>query len=75
MNGRTIPETCGVFTKDPFWAVSVGDPPNVSAQAQVIERNDTMKRCIFEAFDAACDRHRLRFMQILGSATAVHFTQ
>eukprot|EP00438_Fugacium_kawagutii_P016947 Skav230410 [mRNA] locus=scaffold4006:68851:69996:+ [translate_table: standard] len=49
--------------------------PKEAGPAQVIERNDTMKRCIFEAFDAACDRHRLRFMQILGIGSAVHFTQ
>lgn len=36
----------------------------IPKQAQVIERNDTMKRCIFEAFDTACDHHRVRFMQM-----------
>ncbi|CAJ1337985.1 unnamed protein product [Effrenium voratum] len=36
----------------------------IPKQAQVIQRNDTMKRCIFEAFDAACDHHRVRFMQM-----------
>eukprot|EP00434_Breviolum_minutum_P024214 symbB.v1.2.021379.t1/scaffold1843.1/size100617/15 len=36
----------------------------IPKQAQVIQRNDTMKRCIFEAFDKACDGHRVRFMQM-----------
>ncbi|CAE7255259.1 dlpC [Symbiodinium necroappetens] len=36
----------------------------IPKQAQVIQRNDTMKRCIFDAFDAACDKHRIRFMQM-----------
>jgi len=31
-------------------------------QAQVIERNDTMKNCIFEAFDSTCERHQHAFM-------------
>jgi len=36
----------------------------IPKQAQVIERNETMKRCIFDAFDCACDKHRVRFMQM-----------
>lgn len=60
-----------VETPKPF-QVQVADIAKLSAaclaccEAQVIERNDTMKRCIFQAFDDACDRHKSRFMQMLG---------
>jgi len=33
-------------------------------QAKVIERNDAMKRCIYNTFDATCRRHREAFMQM-----------
>mmetsp|Transcript_56316 Transcript_56316/g.121352 ORF Transcript_56316/g.121352 Transcript_56316/m.121352 type:complete len:728 (-) Transcript_56316:67-2250(-) len=36
----------------------------ITKQAQVLKRNDTMKACIFKAFDAACERHRVSFMQM-----------
>ena len=55
-----------VETPKPF-QVQVADIAKLSAaclaccEAQVIERNDTMKRCIFQAFDDACDRHKSRF--------------
>jgi len=36
----------------------------ITKQAQVIDRNETMKSCIFATFDKACDQHRIRFMQM-----------
>eukprot|EP00931_Biecheleriopsis_adriatica_P109711 TRINITY_DN8397_c0_g1_i1.p1 TRINITY_DN8397_c0_g1~~TRINITY_DN8397_c0_g1_i1.p1 ORF type:complete len:732 (-),score=183.52 TRINITY_DN8397_c0_g1_i1:115-2310(-) len=36
----------------------------IPKQAAVIQRNDTMKRCIYAAFDAAAQRHRERFLQM-----------
>ncbi|CAE8687211.1 unnamed protein product [Polarella glacialis] len=36
----------------------------IPKQAQVIQRNETMKKCIYEAFDKACEGHRDRFMQM-----------
>jgi len=36
----------------------------ISKQAKVILRNDTMKACIFKAFDQACEKHRTAFMQM-----------
>merc|ERR1719291_406148 len=33
-------------------------------QAQIIERNDTMKDCIYKAYDAACERNLLNFMKL-----------
>merc|ERR1719203_2298526 len=33
-------------------------------EAQVIDRNDTMKSCIFETFDETCARHQNSFMQM-----------
>lgn len=36
----------------------------IPKQAQVIQRNETMKMCIFNAFDLACEKHRLNFMQM-----------
>jgi len=34
----------------------------ISRKAQIIERNDAMKLCIYKAFDDACELHRGRFM-------------
>lgn len=34
----------------------------ITKQAQVIQRNATMKACIFKAFDKACDEHQSDFM-------------
>jgi len=36
----------------------------IPKQASVIQRNETMKGCIFAAFDNATDAHRARFMQM-----------
>jgi len=36
----------------------------ISKQALVIQRNDTMRACIFKAFDQACETHRTAFMQM-----------
>jgi len=36
----------------------------ISKQALVISRNETMKACIFKAFDEACEMHRVAFMQM-----------
>mmetsp|Transcript_8292 Transcript_8292/g.26324 ORF Transcript_8292/g.26324 Transcript_8292/m.26324 type:complete len:728 (-) Transcript_8292:116-2299(-) len=36
----------------------------ISKQAQVIKRNETMRACIFKAFDSACELHRTAFMQM-----------
>lgn len=36
----------------------------ITQKAQVIQRNETMRGCIFNAFDTACEKHRKRFMQM-----------
>merc|ERR1712232_499693 len=36
----------------------------ISKQALVIQRNDTMRTCIFKSFDDSCDAHRTSFVQM-----------
>eukprot|EP00927_Polykrikos_kofoidii_P080951 TRINITY_DN77_c0_g1_i5.p1 TRINITY_DN77_c0_g1~~TRINITY_DN77_c0_g1_i5.p1 ORF type:complete len:745 (-),score=189.40 TRINITY_DN77_c0_g1_i5:60-2231(-) len=36
----------------------------IHKQAQVMERSDTMKGCIFKAFDHACQKHQDNFMKL-----------
>jgi len=36
----------------------------LNQQASVIQRNETMKKCIFTAFDEACEGHKVKFMQM-----------
>mmetsp|Transcript_74914 Transcript_74914/g.242197 ORF Transcript_74914/g.242197 Transcript_74914/m.242197 type:complete len:728 (+) Transcript_74914:81-2264(+) len=36
----------------------------INNQAKVIDRNETMKSCIYQAFDETCQRHQKAFMQM-----------
>jgi len=36
----------------------------INEHAKVLMRNDTMKACVYTAFDAACESHRVEFMQM-----------
>jgi len=36
----------------------------ITKQAQVIQRNETMKAAIYNAFDEACESHRINFIQM-----------
>jgi len=36
----------------------------ITEHAKVLMRNDTMKACVYKAYDAACESHRVEFMQM-----------
>jgi hypothetical protein len=53
-----------------FMLTMVGSPEEhlfsklINEHAKVLDRNDTMRHCVYKSYDAACESHRVEFMQM-----------